>query len=269
MLIGNKEFDTKNHTYIMGILNVTKDSFSDGGKFLEKDAALKHVEEMINEGMHILDIGGESTRPGYEPVSADEEIARVIPVVEAVKARFDIPISVDTQKAVVAEASVKAGADLINDIWGLKKDPDMAGVIARGEVACCLMHNRLEDKYDNLMDDLCSDLAMCIKLALDAGISENKIIMDPGIGFAKTTQENLEVLNNMEMLNSLGLPWLLGVSRKSVIGNTLNLPSDDRLEGTLALTALAVEKRAAFVRVHDIKANKRVIDMLEAVYGRN
>ena len=269
MVIGKKEFDTKNHTYIMGILNVTRDSFSDGGKFFEKDAALKHVEEMIAEGMHILDIGGESTRPGYEPVTAEEEIEGVVPVVEAVKSHFDIPISVDTQKATVARESIKAGADLINDIWGLKGDKDMASVIAEGKVACCLMHNRREDKYVDLIKDLCSDLKECLEIADKAGIMRDRIILDPGIGFAKTTDENLRVLERMEALNGLGCPWLLGASRKSVIGNTLKLPSDQRLEGTLALTALAVVKGASFVRVHDIKENKRVVDMLEAVYGRN
>lgn len=269
MIIGGKKFELDKHTYIMGILNVTQDSFSDGGKFNELDKALSHAEKMINEGVHIIDIGGESTRPGYIPVSAEEEIEATAPVIEAIKKNFDIPISLDTQKAAVAKAGIVAGADMINDIWGLVKDSDMASVIAQGGVPCVLMHNRKEDKYENLMDDICSDLSYTLKLARDAGISDDMIVLDPGIGFAKTTKENLIVLNNMEMLGNLGYPWLLGASRKSVIGNTLQLPVDERLEGTLALTALAVSKKASFVRVHDVKENKRVVDLLEAVYGCN
>lgn len=269
MVIAGKEFELDKHTYIMGILNVTQDSFSDGGKFNEKEAALFHAEQMIKEGVHIIDIGGESTRPGYIPVSPEEEIERTAPVIEAIKARFDIPVSLDTQKSVVAKAGLKAGADVINDIWGFIKDPDMARITAESGAACVLMHNRVKAEYEDLVNDVLSDLAHCAKIAVDAGVDENKIILDPGICFAKTTEENLIVLNNMDLIGRLGYPWLLGVSRKSVIGNTLNLPVDERLEGTLALTALAVEKGASFVRVHDVAANKRVVDMLEAVHGRN
>lgn len=265
MKIGNKEFDVQNRTYIMGILNVTPDSFSDGGRFNEKDAALFHVEKMIEEGVDIIDIGGESTRPGYTFVEIPEEIERTAPIIEKVKSRFDIPVSIDTYKSEVAQAAVEAGVDLINDIWGLMYDKNMAGVIADNSVACCLMHNRKEHDYINFGDDLFSDLSYILNLALKAGIGEEKIILDPGVGFQKTYEENLWVLNNMEKLSLLGCPWLLGASRKSVIGNTLNLPTDQRLEGTLATTALAVMKGASFVRVHDVLANRRLIQMLEAV----
>lgn len=269
MIICGKDFDFNNRTYIMGILNVTQDSFSDGGKYSEMDAALFHAEKMINEGVHIIDIGGESTRPGYIPVSSEEEIARTAPVIEAIKDRFDIPISLDTQKYIVAKEGIRAGADIVNDIWGFMKDPDMARITAESGAACVLMHNRNKDEYDDLVNDVLGDLAHCAQIAIDAGVSEDRIILDPGIGFAKTTEENLIVLNNMDLIGRLGYPWLLGASRKSVIGNTLNLPVNERLEGTLALTALAVEKGAAIVRVHDVAANKRVVDMLEAVHGRN
>lgn len=265
MQIGNKIFDLKNHTYIMGILNVTPDSFSDGGRFNELDAALFHVEKMIEEGADIIDIGGESTRPGYTFIEPSEEIERTSPVIEAVKARFDIPVSLDTYKSQVAESGIKAGADLINDIWGLLYDEKMGSVIADANVACCLMHNRKEHNYTNFGEDIITDISYILHVAEKAGIKDDKIILDPGVGFQKTYEENLWVLKNMDELNHLGFPWLLGTSRKSVIGNTLNLPVNERLEGTLATTALAVMKGASFVRVHDIMANKRVIDMLEAV----
>ena len=269
MVIGGKNFDTDHHTYVMGILNVTEDSFSDGGKFISSDKALKRVEEMIEEGVDIIDIGGESTRPGYIPVDADTEISRVIPIIEAIKERFDIPVSLDTQKSSVASEGIRAKVDIINDIWGLKGDPDMGKVIADGGVSCVLMHNRKNTDYVNFVDDVITDLSYSLSLAKKAGIKDDKIIIDPGVGFAKDTEQNLMIMNELDRLKLLGAPVLLAASRKSVIGNTLNLPVDERLEGTLALTALAVEKGCAFVRVHDVKANKRVIDMLEAVYGRN
>lgn len=265
MVIGGKSFEVNRHTYVMGILNVTPDSFSDGGRFNEMDAALFHVEKMIEEGVDIIDVGGESTRPGYTFIDVSEEIERTSPVIDKIKGRFNIPISLDTYKPEVAEAGIKAGADLINDIWGLMYDKRMAKVIADNKLACCLMHNRKEHNYINFGEDLINDLAHILNVASKAGIEDDRIILDPGVGFQKTTEENLWVLNNMEKLSLLGTPWLLGASRKSVIGNTLNLPVNERLEGTLATTALAVMKGASFVRVHDVAANKRVIDMLEAV----
>ena len=269
MKIGNKEFYVNQHTYIMGILNVTQDSFSDGGKYLNEKDALIQVEKMIDEGADIIDVGGESTRPGYTPVPANEEITRVTKVIKSIKSRFDIPISLDTQKAVVARTGIEAGADLINDIWGLTKDPDMGKVIADANVACILMHNRETNNYVNFLDDVWSDLAHMLFLAKKAGIDEEKIILDPGIGFQKTTKQSLQLLKHMDEIKNLGQPWMLAHSRKSVIGDTLGLPVDDRLEGTLAISALAARKGATFIRVHDVLQNKRVIDMVETIYGQD
>lgn len=267
MKIGNREFQTRGRTYVMGILNVTPDSFSDGGKWTDKDAALRHVETMLEEGVDLIDVGGESTRPGYTQLSDEEEIERVVPVIEAIKDNFDIPISLDTYKSAVAEAGIRAGADMINDIWGLKYDGKIAGVIAREKVACCLMHNRKEPGYADFMQEVAADLAETIHLAERAGIADEKIILDPGVGFAKSYEQNLEVINCMEQLHILGYPLLLGCSRKSVIGLTLDLPATQRLEGTLATSVLAVVKGCMFVRVHDVKENVRAIRMTEAILG--
>lgn len=269
MRIGSRDFATSGHTYIMGILNVTPDSFSDGGKFNQMDAALKHAEEMIADGAAILDIGGESTRPGYTKISDEEEISRVVPVIEAVKKEFDIPISVDTYKSGVAKAAAEAGADLINDIWGLKYDDHMADVIAKSGLACCLMHNRDNAEYQNFMEDMKQDLRETIALAKAAGIEDDKIILDPGVGFAKSYENNLEVIRRLKEFNELKYPVLLGTSRKSVIGLTLDLPAAERVEGTLVTTVMAVEADCMFVRVHDVKENYRAIQMTEAIlYGK-
>ena len=268
MKIGNRVFNVEHRTYIMGILNVTPDSFSDGGKFNQIDAALYHAEEMIRDGADIVDVGGESTRPGHTVISDDEEISRVAPVIEAIKSRFDIPVSIDTYKGKVTEAALKAGADLVNDIWGFKHDYRVAELTAQYGVACCLMHNRLEPIYQDYLNDVVDDLKECVRIAKDVGISDDKIILDPGVGFGKTYQMNLEIINHVDVLHSLGFPILLGTSRKSVIGQTLNLPTDQRVEGTLATTVVGVLKGCAFVRVHDIKENKRVIQMTEAIMGR-
>ena len=265
MRIGTKEFDVKNKTYIMGILNVTPDSFSDGGKWNHMDAALAHAEEMIREGTAILDIGGESARPGHQQITEEEEIERVAPVIEAVKTRFDIPVSIDSYKAKVAAAAIEAGADLVNDIWGLKYDPEMAGLIARTGVACCLMHNKNNTEYQDFYPDMLRETAECVKLAKEAGIADDKIILDPGVGFGKNYEQNLETILHMERFRELGYPMLLGTSRKSVIGLTLDLPADQRVEGTLVTTVMAVMKKYAFVRVHDIKENQRTIQMTEAI----
>lgn len=265
MKIGKKDFLTKGHTYVMGILNVTPDSFSDGGKWNDRDKALRHVEDMLREGADIIDLGGESTRPGYTLLSEQEELARVIPVLEAIKERFDVPVSLDTYKAEVAREGIRAGADLINDIWGLKYDDKMAGVIAQSGLPCCLMHNRKNTDYRDFMQDVAADLAETLHLAEQAGIAEDRIILDPGVGFAKSYEQNLEVINCMEELHVLGCPLLLGCSRKSVIGLTLELPADQRVEGTLVTTVLAVMKGCMFVRVHDIKENVRAVRMTEAI----
>lgn len=268
MRIGNKEFEASGHTYVMGILNVTPDSFSDGGKFLKMDDALFHVDEMIKEGMDIVDIGGESTRPGYEMVSEEEEISRVAPVIEKVKSEFDIPISLDTYKSKVAIAGIDAGADMINDIWGLKYDDKLAGVIARSGVACCLVHNRKDADYKDYMQEMLFDFEEIIDLARKEGIKDEKIIVDPGIGFGKTYENNLEIINRLEVLHSFGYPIMLGTSRKSVIGKALDLPESERVEGTLVTTAFAVKKGVMFVRVHDVKENVRAIKMTkEILYG--
>lgn len=264
MRIGSLDLDMS-RTHIMGILNVTPDSFSDGGMWHRTDAALRRAEQMIKEGAEIIDIGGESTRPGYTPVDADEEIRRITPVIQAIKKEFTVPISADTYKSRVAAAALDAGADMINDIWGLKHDSDMADVINRFNVPACLMHNRRETVYTDFIADVISDLKESINIAETAGIPKNKLILDPGVGFAKTQEQNLEIINRLDELLPLGCPILLGASRKSVIGNALELPTEERLEGTLATTVIAVMRGAAFVRVHDIKENLRAIRMAEAI----
>ena len=281
MRIGNRDFVRQGHTYVMGILNVTPDSFSDGGKYQRIDQALYHVEEMMQDGMDLLDIGGESTRPGHTTISAGEEIERVIPVLEAVKSRFNIPISLDSYKPEVAKAGIAAGTDLINDIWGLQHDPQMAELIAEKNITCCLMHNSREDADGVTADGGLQDRALCgctgymekvirdleqtLEIAHKAGINDDKIILDPGVGFGKTYENNLEIIDRLEMLHCLGYPVLLGTSRKSVIGNALDLPKEERVEGTLVTSVYAVQKGAMFVRVHDVKENVRAIRMAEAI----
>ena len=268
MKIGKREFDLKGHCYIMGILNVTPDSFSDGGKFNTIENALRHAEEMINEGADIIDIGGESIRPGHQVITDEEEIARVTPVIEAVKKNFDVPVSIDTYKGAVTLAALQAGADLVNDIWGFKHDPKVAQYTAKYNAACCLMHNRNEALYKDFQNDFLMDMQECVNIAKNAGIADDKIMLDPGVGFGKTYEMNLEIINHMEIMHKLGYPILLGTSRKSVIGLTLDLPTDQRVEGTLVTTVMAVIKGSSFVRVHDIKENYRTIKMTEAILSR-
>ena len=268
MIIGNKNFEIGKRTYIMGILNVTPDSFSDGGKFNNLDNALFHAKELIDQGADIIDIGGESTRPNHVMVAVDEEIERVIPVIKALHQKFDIPISVDTYKAVVAKEAVKAGADLINDVWGFKKDPDMAKVAAALGVPCCLMHNREKAEYQDYLIDVIADLNECVAIALNAGVKPENIMLDPGIGFAKNYDQNLELMNHLELLKEMGYPVLLGTSRKSMIGNALNLPPQERVEGTLATTVVGIMKGCDFIRVHDVLQNKRACLMTDAIVRR-
>ena len=265
MKIGSKEFDLKNHCYIMGILNVTPDSFSDGGKFQKMDQALYHVEEMVQEGADLIDIGGESSRPGHTKISAEEETERVVPIIEKIKCRFNIPLSLDTCKGAVARAGIAVGADLINDIWGLKYDGEMSDIIAEAGIPCCLMHNRTETVYGEFITDVINDLQESLSLAEEAGIRKDRIILDPGIGFGKTREQNLELIAKLEKLHVTGYPLLLGCSRKSVIGLTLDLPEEERLEGTLATTVTGVLKGCSFVRVHDVKENVRAVKMAEAI----
>ena len=247
-------------------MNLTPDSFSDGGKFNKLDAALYHVEEMIEEGAMLIDIGGESTRPGYTMISDEEEIERVVPVIEALKSSFDIPLSLDTYKSKVAKAGIESGIDMINDIWGLKYDKAMAKLVADSGLPVCIMHNRDNTDYNDFMTDVILDLKESVDIATAAGIDKGKIILDPGVGFAKDLEQNIIVMKELDRLNELNLPILLGTSRKSVIGLTLDLPKDERVEGTLVTTVLAVIKGCMFVRVHDVKENVRTIKMAEALF---
>lgn len=267
MLIGNRNFNFNDNCYIMGILNVTPDSFSDGGKFNNIDSALKRTEDMISAGADIIDIGGESTRPDYIRISDEEEISRILPVIEAIKQRFDIPVSLDTYKYNVADAGIKAGADMINDIWGLKYDSgEMSRLIADNNIPCCLMHNRTDSNYTDFFSDMISDMSETVDIALNAGISRDNIILDAGIGFGKSYENNLESIDRLdEFKNRLGFPVLLGTSRKSVIGLSLDLPVNERLEGTIATTVAGVMKGVSIVRVHDVRENARAIKMTLAI----
>lgn len=297
MKIGNREFDLKNGYYIMGILNVTPDSFSDGGRYIGVGEALAHIEQMIEDGADIIDIGGESTKPGHEKISEIAEIDRVCPVIERIKREFDIPISLDTYKAGVAEAGISSGADMINDIWGLKWSEelakaagmkysgDMASVVAKAGVPINLMHNRvnpndapnssiggLVDNSENVfgygedvVEEVISDLKDILKLAKESGISDDKIILDPGIGFGKLLHENQKTMGGLDRIAKLGYPILLGASRKSMIGQTLDLPVEEREEGTIATTVFGAMKGAHIFRVHDVKKNKRALKMFEAM----
>lgn len=265
MRIGNKEFKLGERTYIMGILNVTPDSFSDGGKFNEIDAAVKQAKKLVEDGADIIDIGGESTRPGAEYVTEEEEIKRVVPIIKAIKKELDVIVSIDTYKSKTAEEAIKAGADIINDIWGAKYDKNIAKVASKYNVPIILMHNREDKPYENLMEDVVSDLQESIDIALEVGVKKENIILDPGIGFAKTYEENLAVMNNCEVIKQMGYPVLLGTSRKSMIGLTLDLPVNERVEGTLATTVIGIMKGLEFIRVHDVLENKRVAVMTDTI----
>lgn len=267
MIIGNKDFQTEQRGYIMGILNVTPDSFSDGGKYRNLDKALCHTRQMLAEGADIIDVGGESTRSGYTLISDEEEIERTARVIEAIKKEFDVPVSLDTYKSGVAKAGIEAGADLINDIWGLKWDGTMAEVLAESGVAACLMHNRRDTDYGDFLEDVMADLQETMDLAAEAGIAKEKIMLDPGIGFAKDLNQNLKMMKHLELMSRWDVPVLLGTSRKSMIGLTLDLPSDQRVEGTVATTVCGYMKGCRFFRVHDVKENKRALDMIEAIYA--
>lgn len=272
MIIGNKEFDTNNNVYVMGILNVTPDSFSDGSRYNSMDKALKHAEDMINEGADIIDIGGESTRPGHIQISEQEEIERVAPIIEAIKKEYDVPVSIDTYKASVALESFKAGADLLNDIWGLLYENnyvDGVNLIAKYakeyDVAVCLMHNDVTQMSENNMDIVINRLNKSVEEALKYGINKDKIITDPGIGFAKSYENNLYVMKHLDSLNKMGYPVLLGTSRKSMIGLATGEEVNNRVEGTIATIVYGVEKGVSFVRVHDVKENLRAIKMTQAI----
>lgn len=266
MIIGNKKFDLIKTPIIMGILNVTPDSFSDGGKWNNIDNALAHTEAMIKEGADIIDIGGESTRPGYTLISDQEEIERVVPVIEAIKERFDVATSLDTYKTNVARAGIDAGVDMINDIWGLQwGDKDMAKLIGETGVSVCIMHNRENPEYGVFTEDFLTDMKSSLLLAKEAGIAEEKICLDPGVGFAKTYEQNLEIIKKVDILKSFGYPILLGTSRKSVIGLTLDVDKDDRMAGTVATTVMGYERGCSIFRVHDVKENYQALMMAKAI----
>lgn len=267
MNIGKHNFELNGpHPYIMGILNVTPDSFSDGGSYKDMSDVLHRVEEMIGEGAEIIDVGGESTRPGYTVISDEEEIDRTAPVIEAIKERFDITVTLDTYKGAVAEAGLHAGADMINDIWGLKYDKNPGKAAAKAGCGIILMHNRDNTDYSDFIGDVIMDLKESVDIAKGFGIPEDKMILDPGVGFGKTREHNLQVIKGIDrIIEETGLPMLLGVSRKSVIGLTLDLPVTEREEGTIALNVLGYNSGCRIFRVHNVKMNRRALDMAEAV----
>lgn len=258
------EFNGK--VYVMGILNATPDSFSDGGQFVGVDAAVAHALKMISEGADIIDVGGESTRPGSVEVDADEEIRRVVPVIKAIRAVSDVAISIDTYKAAVAEQAIMAGATMINDVWGFQRDEELAAVAAKYNVPAILMHNQQGTDYaEDIIDAMRRFFDRSIAIALAAGVTKEQILLDPGIGFGKTVAQNLEVMKRLSEVKAFGYPVLLGTSRKSMIGNVLDLPVHERLEGTLVTTTLGVHSGMDIIRVHDVKENLRAIKMTEAI----
>lgn len=252
-------------TLVMGILNVTPDSFSDGGRYTDIERAIAQARALVEAGADIIDIGGESTRPGSAPVELAEELDRVIPVVRALVEELSVPLSVDTYKSEVADQAIRAGAHIINDVWGAKKDRRIAEVAAQHEVPIILMHNREDTAYTHFFSDMVRDLRKSVAIAREAGVRDEMIILDPGIGFAKSLEQNLEVMRRLDDLVALGYPVLLGTSRKSMIGRVLDLPVEERLEGTAATVALGVAKGCQIVRVHDVKEMKRVTAMMDAM----
>lgn len=265
---GPYEINIIERTAIMGILNVTPDSFSDGGSYDEVHAAVSHAKEMVEQGAHIIDIGGESTRPGGQKVTLEEELQRVIPMIQAVSREVPIPLSIDTYKAEVAKQAIEAGVHIINDVWGAKADPKMAEVAAYYDVPIILMHNRDNLNYRNLIADMIADLYESVKIVKAAGVRDENIILDPGIGFAKTAEQNLEVMKNLDQLTVLGYPLLLGTSRKSFIGHVLDLPVEERVEGTGATVCLGIQKGCDIVRVHDVLEMTRMAKMMDAMLGK-
>lgn len=253
-------------TYIMGILNVTPDSFSDGGRFTLMNHAVEHACELVGEGADIIDVGGESTRPGHKEVSAEEELARVLPVVKELRERISVPVSVDTYKASVARACLEAGAAVINDVWGLQREPEIARVAAHYGAPVVAMHNQEGTAYSmDILAAMKEFFEKTLEIAYKAGISQENIILDPGIGFGKTVEQNIEVMGRLSELKTLGYPILLGTSRKSTIGRILDLPPDQRVEGTLATTVLGIQQGVDIVRVHDVMQNRRAALVADAI----
>lgn len=258
-------YDLSQRTHIMGILNVTPDSFSDGGNYTTVERAVQQAVHMEQLGADIIDIGGESTRPDHDAISVEEELARVLPMIKAVKESIHIPISIDTYKAETARQAVEAGAEIINDVWGAKRDPEIASVAATYDVPIILMHNRTNENYTSIIDDMKRDLEESIEIAIKAGVPKDNIILDPGIGFAKNAQDNLVVMNNLEELTNMGYPLLLATSRKRFIGSVLDLPPAERDNGTGATTCLGIIKGAHMVRVHNVKVNVELARMMDAM----
>lgn len=264
--VGKKVLAFGEKTYIMGILNVTPDSFSDGGDFVDTNKAVEHAKLMIAQGAHMIDVGGESTRPGFVPVSAEEEIRRVVPVVKRLKEETDVVISIDTTKAVVAQEAVKNGAHIINDIWGLQKDEDMIGVAAKHQVPVIVMHNQNGTKYqEDMVDSVIKFLKGSIEMALKGGLKKESIILDPGIGFGKTPEQNMEIMARLAEIRDLGYPVLLGTSRKSMIGKILDVPPKERCAGTVATTVMGIMQGMDIVRVHDVLENAQAAKVADAI----
>lgn len=268
----SQKLELGRHTLIMGILNVTPDSFSDGGLFSDVEIAVEHAERMVSEGAHIIDVGGESSRPGADPVSTEVEMDRVLPVIEQLAKRIEVPISIDTYKSSVARRALDVGACIVNDITALQGDPHMASVAAKADVPVVLMHMRgtpenmqSDPRYDSLISEIISFLETRIQVAIDAGISPERIIIDPGIGFGKTVAHNLEIIRRLGEFKSLEKPILMGTSRKSFIGKVLGTSSDSRLEGTAATVAVSIVNGADIVRVHNVKEMARVARMADAI----
>lgn len=268
LILNDIELDFAKETFIMGILNVTPDSFSDGGKYNSVDAAVAQAKKMVADGAKIIDVGGESTRPGYTRISDEEEIARIKPVIEALVKEVPAIISVDTYKSAVARAAIEAGAHMINDIWGGKADAEMVHVAAQYNVPIILMHNRDNEQYENYWADFMSDMKESIQLAKDAGVPDEHIFVDPGIGFVKNLEQSMETMQRLDELVALGYPVLLATSRKRLIGSVLNLPVDERVEGTAATCAFGVMKGCAMMRVHDVKEVARTVKMMNALIGK-
>lgn len=267
--LGGMDIDFSKETVVMGILNVTPDSFSDGGRYSHLDAALRRATEMLKDGAKIIDIGGESTRPGHTPVSLEEELQRTIPIVEVLARELDCAISIDTYKAAVAQEAMKAGAHIINDVWGAKREPRIADVAKQYEAPIILMHNREQAIYEgNFGDEFIVDIEGSIAIARNAGVAERNIWLDPGIGFAKSLDENIQAMQNLDRLSELGYPVLLGTSKKSLIGKVLELPVEERMEGTGATVCYGIEHGCHIVRVHDVKAITRMVRMMDVLTGK-
>jgi dihydropteroate synthase len=266
---GQHTLELGKKTLVMGILNTTPDSFSDGGKYTELESAVEHAKIMVENGADIIDIGGESTRPGFAVVSVEEELRRVIPIIKAVSQHVNVPISIDTYKAEVAKQALDAGAHIINDIWGAKADEEMAKVAAEYEAPIILMHNRQNRDYHLFLRDVINDLYESIAIAKRAGVKDANIILDPGIGFAKDYHENILMMQSLDKLTALGYPVLLGTSRKTMIGQALNLPASERMEGTGATICYGIQQGCQIIRVHDVKEMSRMAKMMDALMGKD